>query len=127
MEKRSGTEFLHTEKNAPIDIYQVLLSIYGIQTVDVSTVKWWVLHFSSGDSASSHAGADFYERNVQAGVHCWQNCTTNGGDYDEKNSFVAENLLYPTVHCRFRIFYIFHRNKREALLSERPTYLPTKN
>jgi len=27
-----------------------LLNICGDQTVDVSTVRWWVLRFSSGDS-----------------------------------------------------------------------------
>jgi len=29
-----------------------LLNIYGDQTVDVSTVWWWVVHFSSVGSAS---------------------------------------------------------------------------
>jgi len=27
-------------------------------------------------------------------VHCWQRSTANGGDYTEKQHFVAENLLY---------------------------------
>jgi len=35
---------------ASTDIYQCLLNVYGDQTVDVSTVRWWVGHFSSGNS-----------------------------------------------------------------------------
>jgi hypothetical protein len=43
-------EFLHAEKIAPIDIHRRLLNVYGEQTVDVSTVRRWVVRFSSGDS-----------------------------------------------------------------------------
>ena len=35
---------------APIDICQCLLNIGGDQTVNVSTVRWCVVHFSSGNS-----------------------------------------------------------------------------
>jgi len=42
-------EFFHAEEIASIDIYQCLLNVYGDQTVDVSTVRQWVIHFSSGD------------------------------------------------------------------------------
>jgi len=38
------------KKVAPSDIHQCLLNIYGDQTVNVSIVRWWVVHFSSGDS-----------------------------------------------------------------------------
>ena len=44
-EARCATEFLHAEKMAPINIHQHLLNIYG---VNVSTVRQWVMHFSSG-------------------------------------------------------------------------------
>jgi hypothetical protein len=44
-----ATEFLHVEK-ALTDIHQCLLNVSGDQTVDVSTVRWWVVYFSSGDS-----------------------------------------------------------------------------
>ena len=40
------------KKMAPTDIHQHLLNIFGDQTVDVSTVKSCVIHFSSGDSDS---------------------------------------------------------------------------
>jgi len=50
MKQRCVIEFLHAEKIAPNDIHRRLLNIYGDQTVHVSTVRWWVARFSSGDS-----------------------------------------------------------------------------
>ena len=50
MKQRCVIEFLYAEKNAPNDIHQRLLNVYGDQTVDVSTVRRWVARFSSGDS-----------------------------------------------------------------------------
>jgi len=38
------------EKMAPTDIHQCLLNVDGKQRVAVSTVRWWMVHFSSGDS-----------------------------------------------------------------------------
>ena len=45
-------EFLHTEEVVPIGIHQCLVNVYGDQTVDVSTVRWWVARFSSSKSRS---------------------------------------------------------------------------
>ena len=45
-----GTELLNVEKMAFIDIHQRLLNVYGDQTADVSTVRQWMVRFSSGDS-----------------------------------------------------------------------------
>ena len=28
------------------------LNVYGDETADVSTVRWWVVHFNSGDNDS---------------------------------------------------------------------------
>lgn len=39
MKQRGGTEFLHVEKTAPVDIHWYLLNTDGNQTVDVSTVR----------------------------------------------------------------------------------------
>jgi len=50
MKQRCVIEFLHEEKIAPNDIHRRLLNVYGDQTVDVSTARQWVAHFSSGDS-----------------------------------------------------------------------------
>ena len=36
------------KKMAPIDLHSHLLKAYGDQTVDVSTVRQWVVHFSIG-------------------------------------------------------------------------------
>ena len=41
--------------------------------------------------------ADCYEHGMQAPVNCWRKCTGSGGDYVEKQCFVAKNLLYETV------------------------------
>jgi len=49
MKQRCVIEFLHAEKIAPSDIHHRLLSVYGDQTVDVNTVRQWVVCFSSGD------------------------------------------------------------------------------
>ena len=61
--KRGGTELLHAEKMALIDIHWWSLSVYGDQTVDVSTVRWWVVHFSSAVC------------NVKNKMHSRQPCT----------------------------------------------------
>ena len=50
MKQRCITEFLHVEKMAHADIRWHLVDIYGDQTVDVSTVRQWVVRFRSGDS-----------------------------------------------------------------------------
>ena len=43
---------VHVEKLAPTDIHQCLLTIYGDRTVDVSTVRQWVvLLFITGKNA----------------------------------------------------------------------------
>ena len=52
LKQRCGVEFLHAEKIAPTDVHECLLNISGDETVDLSTVRWWVVCFSSGDSGS---------------------------------------------------------------------------
>jgi len=44
MKQNCGTEFLHVEQMAPADIHQLLLNIYGDLTVDLGTVRWWLVH-----------------------------------------------------------------------------------
>lgn len=46
------TEFLHTWRIAPTDLHWCLLNVHGDRTVNVSTVRWQVVHFSSGNSNS---------------------------------------------------------------------------
>jgi len=50
MKQRCVSEFPHVENMALIDRHQHLLNVSGNQTVDVSTVRQWVVCFSSGDS-----------------------------------------------------------------------------
>ena len=72
------------------------------------------VHFSSGNSDSgSPPLVQIFECSMQALVHCWWKCTTNGSNYTEKRCFVSENLLYPIV---FLCCYGTCGNK-EALLS----------
>ena len=70
-------------KKPPIDIHQCLLNIYGDQTVDVSTMRWWMVHFSSGDSDHPYWCRFLSMRHA----HCWQKCLATGGDYVEKVVF----------------------------------------
>ena len=50
LKQMCGIEFLCTEEMAPTDIHQHLLVVYGDQRMDASTVRLWVVHFSSGNS-----------------------------------------------------------------------------
>ena len=50
MKQRGVTESLHVEKMAPTDIHWHLLNVSGDQTVAMSTVRGWVVCFSSGNS-----------------------------------------------------------------------------
>ena len=50
MKQECAIGFLHAENMAPTNIHQYLLNVYGDQTVDVSTVRQWILYFSIGDS-----------------------------------------------------------------------------
>jgi len=83
MEMRVKQKCVPVEKTAPTDIHLCSLNIYARQPVTVSKVRWWVVHFSIGDSRSS-AGAGFYEHCIQTLIHCWQKCSANSSDYIEK-------------------------------------------
>ena len=49
----------------------------------VAAVKQWI----------TSAGADFYKHSIQAFVYHLQKCIANGGDYAEKECFIAENVI----------------------------------
>ena len=53
MKQKCGIEFLHAEKFVPVDIHRNLLNVYEDKTVDMSTVRQWVVHLSSGGSGGS--------------------------------------------------------------------------
>ena len=50
LKQRWIIEFFHVERMALTD--QHFLNIYGDQTLNVSTVRWWVVHFYSSNSKS---------------------------------------------------------------------------
>lgn len=57
----------------------------GDQTVNVKTVRWWVGHFSRGnsdvkDKLCSRWPCRFAATCMQALVHHWQRYTANGAD-----------------------------------------------
>ena len=78
------------KKIASTDIHQFLLNIYENQTVDVSTVRLWVVHFSNNTITPAVklwimcTDADFCECVMQALVHHCKKYIANGGDYVEK-------------------------------------------
>ena len=85
MKQRCGTEFLHVEKIAPIDIHLRLLNMDGDQIVDVSTVVDST--FQQWQQQVTSAGVDFYEHGMLGKLvfaHCWWKCIINGNDYTEK-------------------------------------------
>jgi len=91
-------EFLHTEEVVPIGIHQCLVNIYGDQTVDVSTVRWWVACFSSSKSRSPPL--------VQISVSAAYRLLFIGGDYAKRDRFVADNLLYWMALLRSLYFVV---------------------
>ena len=69
LKQRCITEFLHAEKMVPTDIHQHLLNIYGDQTVDVSTVRQWVVHFSRHGNTDSGSACRIIEYLELEGTH----------------------------------------------------------
>ena len=67
--------------------------------MDVSTVRWWVVHFSSGNSGSPLLAQICMSPARRLLFIAGEKCIANGGDYVEKKCFVAENLLYQMVLC----------------------------
>jgi len=67
-------------------------------------------------------GTDFYKHGMQTLVHCWWKCIANGGDYVEKQCFVAEYLLCQRV-LLCSICCSFHGNKYKALLLKQLAYI----
>ena len=73
------------KKTAHVNIHWHLLNINGEPAMDVSTVRWWVGHFSSSWQRQwvTSTGADCYEHGKQGLDHCWWKCTANAGNYVE--------------------------------------------
>jgi len=69
VKQRCITEFLHKEKIAPTDIHDICRD----QTVDISTVRWWVVRFRSGNSRQPcQAVTPQNEEHLNQLIHiCW--------------------------------------------------------
>ena len=74
------------EKLVPTDIHWHLLNIYGDQTVNVRTARWWVVCFSCGDSDSGTPPLwkIFMSSACRFLLINDKKCIANGGDYLEK-------------------------------------------
>jgi len=59
--------------------------------------------------------ADMYEHIMQVLVHYWQKCIA---DNDEKQHFIAKNLLCQQCYCALYVCCSSHGNKKEALFLE---------
>ena len=58
--------------------------------MDVRIVRWWAVCFSSGNSRSP----SLVQVLTNTACRLLFPASENGGDYDEKECFVAENLLH---------------------------------
>ena len=81
-----GIEFLHVEKMTPNDIHLCLLNVQGDETVDVSTVRHWVVHFSNGESDSGSSPLMQTNKVCKLSFITGEKCTANGGDCIENVS-----------------------------------------
>ena len=103
MRQRCVIEFLHVEKNSPADIHQCMLSVYGDQTVDVSTMRQWVVRFSNSNSAVKDKPHSRKAMKIFMSAECrllfigGKNAELMVVTIVEKQCFVAEDLLYQTV------------------------------
>jgi len=99
------------KKIAPIDTYWYLMNISGDWTVDVSTVRWWVVCSSKGNSDSGSAPLV----HIFTSVSCrllfitghWCKCIDDAGDYVEKVFYSWEFALAKSVIVLFISVAVF--------------------
>jgi len=91
MKQRCVTEFLCVEKTAPTDILQCLVNLCGDQRANVSTVRWWVAHFSSGNS------------DVKDKPHSGQPCTAVTPQNESLGELIHENWQITTRELRMKL------------------------
>ena len=88
--------FTMLKKIASINTYWQLLNVYGDQTVDVCTPRWWVMYFSSGirnvkDKLCSEWPCTTYRNtkwSVSQSTHLHESA-----DYGKGTAYIAEYLL----------------------------------
>ena len=94
MKQRGVTEFLSAERVALIDIHQHLFNVYGDRTVDMSRVRWCVVHFSSGNSGSPLLLQIFMSTACRLLYIASENAELMVVTVLKKECFVAENVLH---------------------------------
>ena len=118
------------KKVAPTDIHWCLLNVCAHQTVDVSIVRWWVLHFSSGDSGVKdkphsrwpHTAVTLQNEASQSAHPCK---LANGGGCAEKQCLVTDNLLYQIVIVLFVAVVVSMEIHRRHFFQSDPCTLST--
>jgi len=108
-------EFLHVEKMAPIDIHWCLMNVYWGKTVDVNTVREWVVHLSSGDSDN---GSPLL---VQILMSVARRLIFEAGENAQLMVGTVLKIVFCSWECALCICCRFHGNKKEVLLSKWPT------
>ena len=108
MKQRCVTEFFHAEKIAPPEIHQRLLNVCEDQTVDVRTVRLWVVCFSSDDNdmkdshiPDSHAQLLHNEEHLDQLIHTDWQITTRELCIQLNIGFnVLETMVAMLEHCK---------------------------
>jgi hypothetical protein len=90
MKQKYVNEFLLAAKIAYVDIHRCLLNVYRDKTVDVSTVRLWVVYFSSGNS-------DVRDRSC-----CRQSCTA----VSSQNEEYLDQLIHENEQITTRKLYM---------------------
>ena len=84
IQQRCVTEFLHAEKMTPIDTDMMNV---GDQTVDMSTVRQWVVRFSSGNN-------DMKGKHTQMSHHKIKSISISSStDYSQRTVYRTEYQL----------------------------------
>jgi len=106
--QRKVIQFFYVKQTAPFDIHQLLLNISGEQTVDVSTVRLWVVCFSSDDNdmkdshiPDSHAQLLHNEEHLDQLIHTDWQITTRELCIQLNIGFnVLETMVAMLEHCK---------------------------
>ena len=125
IKQRCVIEFLCVENMAPIDIHQHLLNVYGDQAAIVSRVRWWVVHFSSGNSDSGSPLLVLICTNAACRPLFLAGESAQLMVVTVLNNSVFQFRIFSVeqYYCALCICCSFHGNEQEALLPEQFTYV----
>ena len=98
------------KKMAPIGIHWHLLNVCGDQPVDVSTMRWWVVYFSSGSNDSGPPPLVQISTST-ACSSCSSLVQTHSYWCGLQNIFEHSIYAIKLRYCALRICCSFHGNK----------------